>query len=77
MHPEEIKYELKMAGLTQSKIAAELKVTPQTVRGVIHGHTQSARIQNLIAKKIGKQVSDIWTPPVKINRTSAEMRQAS
>ena len=77
MHPEKIKYELKLQGLTQSKIAAELNVTPQTVRGVIHGHTQSARIQKLIAQKIGKQVSDIWTPPVKINRTADEMRQSA
>ena len=43
MTPEEIKYELKSRGFTQTKIAAEAGVTPQTVRGVIHGNTQSAR----------------------------------
>ncbi|MAD44031.1 MAG: transcriptional regulator [Oceanospirillaceae bacterium] len=77
MHAEQIKAELRMKGVTSAQIADDLGVKPQTVSSVIHGRGTSARIQNLIAKKIGKQVSEIWTPPAKINRTSAEMRQAS
>lgn len=60
MHPEQIKAELRMAGVTPSAIADELQLSRTTVSQVIHGRGISARISGRISEILGKPVSVIW-----------------
>lgn len=60
MNSHDVIAEIKKAGTTQRSIAARLKVTPQTVSGVIHGHTTSLRVAKAVARTIGRQIDEIW-----------------
>jgi len=56
----DIRAELKIAGIRQSKIARILSVSPVSVHDVITGKRKTPRIREAIALFIGKPVSEIW-----------------
>lgn len=62
MHPEQIKAELRMRGITPAALADEMKLKPTTLSQVIHGRSTSARVCARIAAVIGKPVHEIWPP---------------
>lgn len=57
---EIVKARLRIAGTSLSAIARELSVSHSTVTIVSQGHRKSARIQEMIASKIGVEPQDIW-----------------
>lgn len=60
MTPEEIKFELDKAKVTQTQIATECDVSSTQVWRVIHTDTVSDRVRRCIAHHIGMDVADIW-----------------
>lgn len=62
MHPELIKAELRIKGVTPAVIAERLDLHYSTVSQVIRGVGTSARVQKAIAKVLGKTVADLWPP---------------
>ena len=62
MHPELIKAELRIKGITPAVIAEKLDLHYSTVSQVIRGVGTSARVQKAIAKVLGKAVAEIWPP---------------
>jgi lambda repressor-like predicted transcriptional regulator len=60
MHPEQIKAEIRMKGLTSSAIADELHRSRMAVSNVIHGRVTSRAIASRIAKAIGMDINQIW-----------------
>ncbi|MFC2588546.1 MAG: transcriptional regulator [Ottowia sp.] len=68
MHPEQIKAELRMAGVTLAAIADELGLSRTTVSQVLHGKSVSARISTRISEVLGKPVATIWPKHRTINR---------
>ncbi len=62
MHPELIKAELRIKGITPAVIAERLDLHYSTVSQVIRGVGTSARVQKAIAKVLGKPVADLWPP---------------
>lgn len=60
MHPAQIKAAIAMRDYTQSKIAAETKVEPNSVSAVIHGRSRSARIERRIALVTGLPLHVLW-----------------
>lgn len=77
MHPEQIKAELRMRGVTPAAIAAELGVAHSSISQVISGRAESSRIKDRIAQVIGMPVAKIW-PPIarpRLRRTGAEIRR--
>jgi lambda repressor-like predicted transcriptional regulator len=62
MHPELIKAELRIKGITPAVIAERLDLHYSTVSQVIRGVGTSARVQKAIAKVLGKTVTDLWPP---------------
>ena len=59
------------AGYTQTAIANELGINPQTVSDVINGRTKSQRTQALIAQKLQKPVERIFKPKKHANKAIA------
>jgi len=57
---EIVKAKLRIAGTSLSAIARELSISHSTVTIVSQGHRKSARIQELIASKIGVEPQEIW-----------------
>lgn len=60
MHPEQIKAELRMRGVTPAALADEMDVSTSTMSQVINGRSTSARVSARIAAVIGKPVDAIW-----------------
>jgi lambda repressor-like predicted transcriptional regulator len=60
MHPERIKAELRMKGVTPTALADELGVANSTVSQVISGRSVSARIRARIAQITGYSVDVLW-----------------
>ncbi|MDF1483714.1 helix-turn-helix domain-containing protein [Ramlibacter sp. H39-3-26] len=60
MHPEEIKAALRIKGVTLTALAGELKLSRSMVTQVIYGYARSRRVQERIAKIIGKPINAIW-----------------
>ena len=60
MHPEQIKAEMRMRGITPAALADELGVANSSVSQVISGRAESARIKARIAEVIGKPVGVLW-----------------
>lgn len=60
MHPEQIKAEMRMRGITPSVLADELGVANSSISQVISGRAESARIKARIAEVVGKPVSVLW-----------------
>lgn len=63
MHPEQIKAELRMKGITLTALADECDVSRSMVTQVIYGVARSQNIANRISKIIGKPVGTIWPTP--------------
>lgn len=60
MHPEQIKAELRMRGVTPAALADEMGLKPSTLSQVIHGRSTSKTVAARIAAVIGKPVHEIW-----------------
>lgn len=60
MHPEQIKAEMRMAGITPAALADSLSVAKSTISQVISGRTESARIKAKIAEILGRSITAIW-----------------
>jgi transcriptional regulator with XRE-family HTH domain len=60
MTPLERQFALKRKGITQTKIAEEIGVTPISVSDVINGHRVSDRIMRAIAERIDKDVRMVF-----------------
>jgi lambda repressor-like predicted transcriptional regulator len=71
MHPERIKAELRMRGVTQAVLSERLNVTPSMVSQTIAGYGKSPLVQSEIAKIIGKTIQEIWPGQVILRRSRA------
>lgn len=60
MHPELIKAQIRMTGITPTALARELGVTHTCVAHVIAGRGISARVSQRISEVIGVPVNVIW-----------------
>ena len=60
MHPEEIKAALRIKGVTLTALALELGLSRSMVTHVIYANARSRRVEERIAKVIGKPDSAIW-----------------
>jgi lambda repressor-like predicted transcriptional regulator len=60
MHPAFIQAELKLRGVTQAEIAEKFDVSSAFVARLIQGRTSSHRIARFIARKLGREVHDLW-----------------
>ena len=60
MKPNEILAALMLKGIRLVDIARRFNVTRGVVSNIIHGRTQSRRIQAAIAKAIDKDVDEVW-----------------
>jgi lambda repressor-like predicted transcriptional regulator len=60
MHPELIKAEMRMRGVTPAALADELGISRMGVGNVVNGHQKSRRVMEAVAKLIGKPVNEIW-----------------
>lgn len=63
MHPEQIKAELRMRGVTLTALADECDVSRSMVTQVIYGAAKSQNIAQKISKIINKPVGTIWPMP--------------
>ncbi len=63
MHPENIKAQLRIRGVTMADLAREFEVGHDTVRQVVMGITKSKRINNRIAEILNKTVEELWPKP--------------
>lgn len=70
MHPEEIKAALRIKGITLVALATELGLSRSMVTQVIHGYARSKRVEDRIAKALGKPVSAIWNHKPSLRRAS-------
>lgn len=60
MDPLDIQFAIKKAGFNQTQLADELNVSGTMISRIISGETRSRRVQEFIAEKINKKISDIW-----------------
>lgn len=60
MHPADIKAALEKADTNQIQIAKALEVSDTAVNHVIYGRSTSRRIADLISKKTGLPLSQLW-----------------
>jgi lambda repressor-like predicted transcriptional regulator len=60
MDPLDIQTAIKKTGINQRKMAEKLGVSESLVSMVIKGTAKSQRVQDYIAIRIHKTVSDIW-----------------
>jgi lambda repressor-like predicted transcriptional regulator len=60
MHPELIKAEMRMRGVTPAALADELGISRVSVSSVVSGQQKSRRVMEAVAKLIGKPVNQIW-----------------
>lgn len=58
--PARIKYALALAGYTQTDVAAECGVEPNTVWSVIHGRSRSSNIEMRVAAATGLPLTKLW-----------------
>lgn len=63
MHPEQIKAELRMKGITLTALADECDVSRSMVTQVIYGVAKSQNIAKRISEIIGKPVGTLWPAP--------------
>jgi lambda repressor-like predicted transcriptional regulator len=64
MHPELIKAEMRMRGVTPAALADQLGLTRPSVTSVINGKQTSRPVMDAVAKVLDRKVSDLW-PQVK------------
>ena len=60
MNPELIKYELKIRGYNQIRVAELANVTPQTVNLVIKGTCESKNVKTVIAGILNKSIIEVF-----------------
>lgn len=78
MHPEQIKAELRMKGVTLTALADECAVSRSMVTQVIYGVSRSRHIAQRISKIIGKPVGTIWPmPKPTLRRANAAAQRAA
>ena len=75
MDPIDIQYHIKKNGLTQSALAASIRVSPMTVSKVIHKKLVSDRTMKAIAKAIGFDHVEVFpeyylAPPARVTSNS-------
>jgi len=51
---------LRLAGVKQKDIAAQVGVTPQFVNSVVNGRRTTPRVALAIASALGRPVSELW-----------------
>ena len=51
---------LKVAGVKQKDIAAQVGVTPQFVNSVVNGRRATPRVAQAIAAALGRPISELW-----------------
>lgn len=56
----EISYRLKRLGLTQSKLATELEVSPSLISNVIHDRVSCFHVADRIAQLLQQDVHALW-----------------
>lgn len=56
----DIIFRLKRLGLTQTKLAADLSVTPSIINNVIHGRATCFSVANHIAVLLDTTVQTLW-----------------
>lgn len=76
MHPERIKFELRMRGYTQSRLADELGVAQSSVAQTISGYIKSRRIQQRIAEIIESSPERIWPNQIVLRRSQDQINAA-
>ena len=59
MEPNEIIAELKLLGITQTQIAKEAHCKVSNVNNVIHKRSKSKKVEKIISKKLGRDISEI------------------
>lgn len=59
MHPEDIKAAIRKHGMTQAKLARQLKLDESTVSQVIHSR-RSRRIEKAVAKILKVKPEVLW-----------------
>ena len=74
MHPEQIKAELRMKGVTLAALADELGVSRSMVSHVVAGYARSAHVMARIADLIGKPIDAIWAPKPVFRRVATVKR---
>jgi len=57
---QEIRDLMREKKVTNVQVAHDLNVSHVTVSVVLNGHQPSKRIQEYVAKKLGKAVEDLW-----------------
>jgi len=78
MHPEQIKAELRMKGITLTALADECDVSRSMVTQVIYGVAKSQHIAKRISEIVGKPVGTLWpVPKPTLRRTRAAQRVAA
>ena len=77
MHPEEIKAEMRMKGVTPAMLCDELDVSAPSISQVITGRAKSTRIQTRISQIIGKPISDIWSGKTSLHRDRSQINEGS
>lgn len=60
MHPEYIKTELKLLGITPSDLSRELGLNRNSVTCCLNGHFRSERIEKAVADTIGKPLHVVF-----------------
>jgi lambda repressor-like predicted transcriptional regulator len=66
MHPELIKAEMRMKGVTPAALADSMGITRPSVSSVINGQQKSMRVMKAVAALIGKPFEVVW-PPKKVS----------
>ncbi len=74
MHPLDIQAAIKKTGTNQRKLAENLGVSNSLISRVIFGTAKSQRVQNFIATRINKPVSELW--PEKSMKDSSDSEAA-
>jgi lambda repressor-like predicted transcriptional regulator len=60
MHPLDIQAAIKKTGINQRKLAVILGVSECLISRIINGTAKSQRVQDYIATRINKPVSELW-----------------
>jgi lambda repressor-like predicted transcriptional regulator len=74
--PAKIQYQLKLAGITQAKIAHELGVSPMVVSDIINYRKISDRVMRAVARKIGADHRDVFAWYYRSDRQRRSKRAA-
>ncbi len=69
MHPELIKAEMRVKGVSPTALAEQLGVSSTTMSQVIHGRSSSQRVAEAIARVLGKPVSAVFPKKTSLRRT--------